>query len=211
MYAKRKTEAIFVYILLVLTIPLTGCLKNATSDSEQKLELELEEELVEELVGEWKSACSYHPSDQNFYSNKQSYNEGQYSGKSISHTDDNCLNPIFSSAFTGTYEVGNETIITSGETVREVNYHYSSWSITVQSGGTVERLNALAYCEKSDWEVGIAHDVTNCAAFAGPIDKFTIYKIDFDRLLVGDNEFGDGLTLETRPSQLDSTIVYIKQ
>jgi len=162
-----------------------------------------------ELEGEWLQDC--------VVSGVQGYhNELEVIGnsillKAITYADANC--DIELAVQTGAYffELGEERILASGETVIEMTNTITSLHLSFNEGDFIELVNSEngIQCGATNWLESEFKDILDCSWVASSSDRVSrgVVKIDSDELTLGDNEYLDG---DGFPTQLDAD-AYIRQ
>ena len=100
------------------------------------------------------------------------------------------------------FTIGNESILTSGTTVRKIDFNNIRWFLALDDDDLVVTYNSDQVCGNANWQRGRKVDVTNCAVFDLPTALFDIFKVDGTNLFFGDLDFGNALSENNRPSQL---------
>ncbi len=162
-----------------------------------------------ELEGEWLQDC--------VVSGVQGYhNELEVIGnsillKAITYADANC--DIELAVQTGAYffELGEERIFASGETVIEMINTIASLHLSFNDSDFIELVNSEngIQCGATSWLESEFKDIFDCNWIASSSDKVSrgIVKIENNELTLGDNEYLDG---DGFPTQLDAD-AYIRQ
>jgi len=185
-----KLKLIFAIFLFSLS---TGCLH----DSNDK-------HTVTEIEGNWESSCNAVPPFINFYE-KSILKVANLTIESIYTTfsDVDCSLPDLSFRFVGSFVIGNELIISSGTTVKELDKKVNLFYATPKSDQLTEKYNNNELCEKS-WSKNVEHEITGCNDFEFAIssEHFDIVYIEENTLYLGDGDSGDGSSVEFRPTEL---------
>lgn len=162
------------------------------------------------LDGIWRQPCQ-----------NATYNQEVFSGNQVtlaeSHFEDAlCQDPVLIFQNGGTYT-------TDGQ---QMDFTFTAVSISLQIPELVQDFNQRQVCGFSDWQVGIARDITGmqCALFTGNQlvqvpsvgdKRYGIFRIDEekegDRLFLGRLAPGhDALSPEKRPLEFDPNF-YLRQ
>ena len=163
-----------------------------------------------DLLGTWKTSCLYSSSRDTYALLQKSYDNNELSGDIKVFADADCSQPLYTITYAGTYNVGQEIILTSGKRVRAIDFVFSQWMESPDNVEMRDDFNNSNYCGKTDWVAGELVDVTNCSDFLGSDKQFDIVSIESDRLFLGDFSTGDGTSADNRPTQLES-VHYLKQ
>ena len=131
--------------------------------------------------------------------------------KAITYADANC--DVELAVQTGAYlfELGEERILASGETVIEMTNTITSLHLSFNDSDFIELVNSEngIQCGATNWLESEFKDILDCSWVASSSDRVSrgVVKIDSDELTLGDNEYLDG---DGFPTQLDAD-AYIRQ
>lgn len=154
-----------------------------------------------DLTGSWAQGCT--PEDDYYSKSSINYANTNFNVNVEVYTEATCSTLLFSSQTHGTYSVGNPLTLNNGQTVYEINYTNLVWSMALMNPEFVTQYNSKTICGNSNWQKGVAVDVTNCQMFGFPNAIFDIYKIDGNNLFFGDEETASGETEQDRPTILE--------
>lgn len=157
-----------------------------------------------DLVGTWKQDCLYIVEDETYDDVTLTFSGNSFTLTGSFSEDANCSVPVFSASQKGTFQVGAEKILTSGDTVNELDVTSTEAHVTLHDELYVELFNLSSTCNKTDWQKDVAVDVLGCDDF-GPNKMYDIFKVEGNKLYLGDSsEEGIGESPDTRPTELDS-------
>lgn len=157
------------------------------------------------LSGAWQQPCTYDPDNDIYDQYTLTINGNSFGWDGSSYEDAACSISAFSLHSQGTFLVGSEKILTSGDTVKEIDISPASANMTLHDDDSVLAFNFIAMCGKTDWAKEVAVNIFSCTEFKDVAEKFyDIYKIDGNKIYFGDDSTGDGLSSQTRPTQLES-------
>ena len=157
-----------------------------------------------DLVGTWKQDCRYIADDETYDDVTLTFSGNSFTLTGSFSEDANCSTPVFSSSQKGTFKIGAEKILTSGDTVKELDVTSTEVHVTLHDELYVGFFNTSSTCNKTDWKKDVEVDVLGCDDF-GPDTIYDIYKVDGNKLYLGDSsEEGVGESSDTRPTELDS-------
>jgi len=163
-----------------------------------------------DLQGTWKTSCLYSVDGDDYLELKVGYDNNDLSGDIKVFSDADCSQSLYTITYTGTYNVGQEIILTSGKRVRAIDHVFSKWMESPDNVQMRDEFNNTNYCGKTDWVAGELVDVTNCSDFTGADTQYDIVSIESERLFLGAHASGDGTSADNRPTQLES-VHYLKQ
>lgn len=192
-------KVINTFLLVLAALMLNAC-GDSSSGGGSKTELE----------GTWLLACNYEP-DGDIYTEVQAKVKGDnYTVYQDVYQDAACSMPLASAQIKAVFTLGDTVILSSGESVVELDATINSAKMSVEDDNAVAYYNFVSFCGRSDWDKGVMVDVTDCTEIVSSTEVYDIYKLDGDKLYMGDSDYGDGETPQTRPTQLDSN-AFIKQ
>lgn len=236
-----NTQLKLILISLILTLTLTGCGSDSDSDdpatgngspsnneqadnpedtSEETPVLDNPDETAiapipeYELQGTWGNECHPVLGSEQYIVDHVEFIEGNYSGSVTLSQDADCAFPVNSYSVSGSYNVAEDIILSSGITVKAINIADIRRYMTPSNDEVAIAYNSIEFCEHTNWEKDVAFEVTNCPDFDQEESNqvFNIYMIEDGQLFVGDleaDENNDGSTPDKRPAQI-SNISYNK-
>lgn len=166
----------------------------------------------ENLDGKWLTPCINEGQD--FEQHTTEVNGSQFSVTGKIFQDANCQSPTFQVFVTTTSQTVGDSQILAG--AKEVNHIYSKIAFTALNTQYVEVFNSQHFCGASDWQVGVAKDITGLTCGNESIPKvgdsaYDIYSLKEGKLYFGKvTEEFNGKTPEKRPRQLDLRYVHTK-
>ena len=178
-------------IPFICTLPLIGC--GGSGGSGQATELE----------GSWKLGCNYDFEDERYDTESFAISGSSYAFEASGSDYDDCSIPRFSVRERGSLLIGEEMILNSGITVKKLDVTPNEVFVTLSADELVVYNNNNTTCGRSNWQKDIEVDVSNCAALNLTATKYDIYTIDGNNAFLGDNDFGDGSSESSRPTQLE--------
>ena len=189
------------YILVLTSILvgfslLSGCLHDSSENTETELE------------GVWNTGCTY---IEETGASKFSF---EFFKNELILTmemwyDQDCTIPFMTVKATGTFTIGSDYIISSEDSVKEINQSRSNWYITLRDKEAVSVHNMLVYCDNSNWEIDSVFEVTICDEFTAAKKVYDIFKIEGSKLFFGES-YDEKITTEvTRYDQLNE-LAYTK-
>ena len=182
-------------IIIVLLI-LNGCFHDNVAD-----------DTTTELEGVWEIDCLFDTDGNQYYIRSYSFRDNIFTGTVSIYSDSKCSIASFTTDSIATFSIGNETILSTGETVKEIDRIFSTWTLVAESDEITSFFNTNSFCEKSDWIKGEKVDVINCSDLGASVNRYDIFKIEDNKLLFGDGDTGDRKSKDTRPTQLESHYV----
>ena len=181
-------------VLLPLVFSINACMH--TDDDEAP---------ANELIGSWGGECqiSEVTESEKF---TITFTNAEYSFTSTRYGDTSCTASLITmdGSSKGTYKIGNEIILTSGETVKEIDFTFTQLIFAPKHQNVADYFNNNNQCGKNDWEVDVAADVSGCTDFVGSGTNYDIYKLKDGELFFGDENLDEGDTVENRISALEA-------
>ncbi len=167
-----------------------------------------------ELQGAWGNECHPVLGGEQYLVDRVEFIEGSYSGSVTLSQDADCAFPVNSYSVTGSYNVAEDIILSSGITVKAINFDDIRRYMTPSNDEVAIAYNSIEFCEHTNWEKDVAFEITHCPDFDPEESNqyFNIYMIEDSQLFVGDleaDENYDGSTPDKRPIQI-SGISYNK-
>ena len=178
-------------------------------------------EAVEQTVAEprlmktWETTCT---SGAPLPFSKKSYFEfsgDQFTEVHTFFTNEDCTEPAAEIQGHGKFSLGEQVIAESGAKPLTLNYE-NAQMVALNDKGS-EGLDLANFCDVDVWPVGQVVDLTSnsasftCAAVTtAPSARYEIYRIDGDKLFVGNAGVGSRAKTEgDRPTQVDSNTPYV--
>lgn len=155
------------------------------------------------LQGDWVKGCTAE-NENSAYTQSISFSTGGYIANSEGFEDSNCEVLQYKITNSGTYVVGPEKTLASGEVVSSLVIESTSSRIAYYSPFIIDYLNRSYPCGSEDWAVGEFKEVVGCEAFTVDEEAESIFYIDEDKLFLGTQEEGEA------SDQLSSSF-YIRQ
>ena len=121
----------------------------------------------------------------------------------ISYIDTACQSAFDEISTEGRFNVSGQRTISNGEQADEIDIRFETASLRFLTDDAVAIANQQGICGRSDWELDVGMDVTDCAG--GPTLPFTAYDLAYrqdDLLYIGDDS-GEGDTPANRPFDVD--------
>lgn len=168
---------------------LSGCGSDDSQDSNS-------------LEGIWAVECTVDTDgislngNYEFRGNRMLYNVLNYS-------DTSCVTEYFKGEMEVFFNLGDEIVLNSGETVFQFHGDMRSLHVAFMDDAVLSAFSEQQFCGYSLWSAGVSQDVTNCEAFSNlsSVLETQIVSIDDNVLRFGDSEYVD---LEGYPARLDS-------
>lgn len=209
-----------IYICFLLTTLLLACTesKEPISDSENS-------KSSESLHGNWQTQCTYSSKSSLYEIRSAAFSGTTFVSSSTAFVDSNCSMKLIKSEITGAFVLGSQPAIISQS--RNIDWTLSTVSHTVYESSIISNYNTSAYCEYSDWIVGVTKNITGkiCGSSnviqAGDMnyDIFVIWPDSIPSLGItqGALNFGhndsthDGTIPSQRPTSVDGNFDYFRQ
>ncbi|HET9241669.1 MAG TPA: hypothetical protein VFO10_30660 [Oligoflexus sp.] len=206
------TRYAFMLPGLLLPLALLACKKDEkTSETGRKLE-----STPAELRGTWQSGCMG-TTTLNMASSQREYvfnAIGDFDRLERYYSDPNCQNLAATYKVVGTVEVKGPN--PEKTDLNMINFTVNEAYMTVKSDATLEQLNAMKFCGRSDWHVNEDVHVTNAECEGSKVQKggvqFDSFKIRDGQLFMGQKLMFLGKDdASERPAELDMRAPYIRK
>ena len=76
--------------------------------------------------------------------------------------DASCTNKSLVINSNGKVKLGESYVLTTGETVHNLDYTDAAFTATPKSSGTVTALNSISFCGYTDWVIDVSKDMIGC-------------------------------------------------
>jgi hypothetical protein len=206
------TRYAFIFPALFFPWTLLACKKDEkTSETGRKLE-----STPAELRGTWQSSCMG-TRTLNMVSSQREYvfnAIGDFDRLERTFSDPNCQNLAATYKVVGTVEVKGSNPEKIGLTM--INFTVNEAYMTVKAEATLQQLNAMKFCGRSDWRVNEDVHVTNAECEGSKVQKggvqFDSYKIRDGQLFMGQKLMFLGKDdASERPTELDWTAPFVRK
>lgn len=164
---------------------------------------------VTPLEGRWASACTLYEPVGVYQRATLEIAGNTFAVVSEAFADETCATePTVLVEADGTFVV-NESSPSDGTTAAgEVNQTFESATLTPLSAEVAARLNAIPFCDRTDFAQDVGANLAGCAIVGSgdlPVTEYDRFVIDGDTLYLG-AERGD--SPETRPEEVDFAVPY---
>ena len=154
------------------------------------------------LDGSWTSGCLEDAEE-----NESELNTLQVSGNSMTYgarlfSDQTCMQKNREITGSTTFTSPGAIELATGGMATQIDIAIDSIALAINEENIVQAYNDRAICGRSDWQINVSYDITNCKNFGGAEISYDIVAIIDNVLYFGDGP-GDGNTPATRPTTLD--------
>ena len=161
------------------------------------------------LEGRWRGTCQINDLIDLYVQRTNEIEDEEYTVSIRSFADESCTEELLLTEIGGTLTTNEQD--TGDETVRgEVDLIVDTVRLTPLSSEGADQLNAIALCDRADYEVDVATDIESCSSIGVeslPYTEYDRFLIEGDTLYVGPVL---ARTPEARSEEVDLTDPYAR-
>ena len=166
------------------------------------------------LEGTWTTECSGPNADGEY-----SIESDKYMGTSLTFTetmygqDATCTTESMVINSSSTITLSESYILTSGETVHDLNLTDAVFTMTPKATYVVTFLNNNEFCGAADWEIGVSKSIIGCDFDGDNISEVETEMYEIVEVNETSLRYGGNATpiVANRPTTLNNIKIYIKQ
>jgi len=157
------------------------------------------------LQGSWLLGCEYNNQTNNYQEASLSFSDNAILASYTVHNNTQCNDALVKIEIEGNFIIGDKTHSSTGEEVYQLDMLSLETFYQPLSQVAEEKYNQLNLCQR-EWQIQQRQNISDCTEAAFPINLYDIVQINNKNLQFGDNEYGDGKSNQSRPSELDKDI-----
>lgn len=141
------------------------------------------------LEGVWELGCNV------YEDNEAGKAKIQYTGNNVKanlnyYSDTSCSVSKATVVLEGTFSLGDEVILNSGESAYKITRNLTSAKVSYDADEYIAPLNTNKICGYANWKKGVLKDVSNCSTFKF-VSEFEkdLVKVDGNNIFYGDTDY----------------------